>query len=57
MAAKDPKPKAARKPAQKAADPRPQSERFIAMAREIGAAEDEEGAEKALRSVVRPKRR
>lgn len=43
-----------RKPAPKPDDPE-QSERFIAMAREIGAAETEAEADAALRKVVKPR--
>jgi len=38
-------------------DERPQSERFIEMAKQIGAAEDEEGAERAFRKVAGSKKR
>lgn len=33
-----------------------QSERFVEMARQVGAAEDEEEAERAFKGVVKPKR-
>lgn len=42
-----------RKPKPPTDDPE-QAKRFIAMAREIGAAETEEEADAALRKVVRP---
>jgi len=36
-------------------DTRAQSERFIAMAREVGAAEDEAGAKAAFKKVIQKK--
>ena len=49
-----PKPKPLPKPPAKADDPE-QSKRFIATAREVGATEDEEEAERAFKRVVSPK--
>jgi len=47
------KPKPLPKPPAKADDPE-QSKRFIEMAREVEATEDEEEAERAFRKVVKP---
>lgn len=49
------KPKPLPKPPKKADDPE-QSKRFIEMAREVEATEDEEEAERAFKQVVLPKK-
>ena len=49
-----PKPKPMPKPPAKADDPE-QSKRFIAMAREVEASEDEKEADEAFKRVVHPK--
>ncbi len=48
------KPKPLPKPPKKADDPE-QAKRFIAMAREVEASEDEEEAERAFKRVTSPK--